>query len=125
MLTAGALSVRAKVVQLFRRGTQDEQTSALDAYDNDARALTEWSRAVGSDPEVAPELARAERQLAQEWVHRLSEYVAAHPDARPDLEALVGAAAPNSVSQHNSGWGTFVNGAVSGGVHNSYGGGSR
>jgi hypothetical protein len=121
MITGGALVIRARIVELFRRGTPDEQDSAVAAFDSDARVLAEWVRAAEQNTELAAELSRATERLSQEWTRRVAEYVTAHSEARPDLEALAAAATvSNFGSQHNTGSGTFVNGTVIGGVHNSY-----
>ncbi|MFB6441715.1 hypothetical protein ACFCVY_33905 [Streptomyces sp. NPDC056411] len=126
MVTGGAVAIRPRIAQLFRRGTQDEQTLALNAHDNDSRTLAEWARAADSDPAIAPDLACAEEQITQEWAQRLAEYVASHPETRSDLEAIVGAgASSNNGSQRNTGSGTFVNGTVIGGIRNTYGEGSQ
>ncbi|MBZ9639694.1 hypothetical protein [Streptomyces sp. PSKA30] len=126
MLTGGAMAIRPRIVQLFRRGTQDEQALALNAHDNDARTLAEWVRAAASDPSSVPDLVRAQEQLTQEWAQRLAEYVDRYQEARPDLDSIaeVGATS-NTGSQRNSGSGTFVNGTVIGGIHNTYGGASQ
>lgn len=126
MITGGAVTIRARLAQLFRRGSQDEQVLALDAHDNDARALAGWARAADFDPDAAHELARAEQQLTQEWAHRLSEYVTSHPGARSDLKALAElGTVSNTGGQQDTGAGTFVNGTVVGGVHNHYHGENR
>ncbi|NGO15269.1 hypothetical protein G5C60_48740 [Streptomyces sp. HC44] len=126
MLTGGAMAIRPRIVQLFRRGTQDEQALALSAHDNDARTLAECVRAAASDPSAGSDLARAREQLTQEWTQRLAEYVDRHQEARPDLDAIAEAGTTsNTGSQHNSGSGTFVNGTVIGGIRNTYGGGSQ
>ncbi|MFI6082519.1 hypothetical protein ACIBBB_16335 [Streptomyces sp. NPDC051217] len=126
MLTGGALAVRPRIAQLFRGGTQDEQALALNTHDNDARTLSEWVHAAASEPSAASDLARVQDQLTQEWVQRLAEYVDRHQEARPDLAAIASAGAVSSIeSQHNSGSGTFVNGTVTGGIHNTYGGSSQ
>ncbi|MFE6501764.1 hypothetical protein [Kitasatospora sp. NPDC057738] len=125
MITEGALVIRARIVELFRRGTPDEQASAMAAFDSDARVLAEWTRATEHNTEFAAELSRATERISQEWTNRVGEYVTAHPEARPDLEALtVTGTVSNSGTQRNTGSGTFVNGAVIGGVHNSYGWGA-
>lgn len=126
MITSGALATRARVAEFFRRGSHDEQSAAVDAYDRDTRALVEWARAVETNPELATELTRAQLRLSQEWTHRMVEYVEANCAAQSDLEALAGmTTVSNTGSQHNTGAGTFVNGTVFGGVHNSYNKGSH
>ena len=126
MITGGAVVVRARIAELFRRGTPAEQSAAVNAFDNDLRVLSEWARATDLNAELAAELARAMDRLSQEWASRTAEYVTAYSEALPDLETIAAAATvSNFGSQHNSGSGTFVNGTVIGGVHNSYGQGSR
>ncbi|GJF31746.1 hypothetical protein KNE206_44460 [Kitasatospora sp. NE20-6] len=126
VITGGAVAARARIATLFRRGTPGEQAAAIDAFDNDTRVLAEWARATDQNSELAAELARATDQLSQEWAHRMAEYVAAHSEALPDLEAIATAApSSNFGGQQNNGSGTFVNGTVIGGVHNSYGKGAQ
>ncbi|MFI9789099.1 hypothetical protein ACIHEI_37130 [Kitasatospora sp. NPDC051984] len=121
MITKGAIVARARIAGLFRRGTPDEQTAAINAFDNDARVLAEWARVTDQNAELAAELAGAMDQISQEWARRIVEYVTAHPEALSDFEALAAAATVSNFGvQHNSGSGTFINGTVIGGVHNSY-----
>jgi hypothetical protein len=122
MITGSALVIRARLTQYFRAGTPDELASALAAYDNDARAFEEWVRATRSNPELASELASTKAQLSQEWTRRLVEFIITHPAAKADLEALATVTDPPKYgNQLNAGSGTFVNGTVFGGIHNSYG----
>ncbi|MFE4517215.1 hypothetical protein ACFRMQ_23820 [Kitasatospora sp. NPDC056783] len=126
MITGGTQAIRARIVELFHRGTSEEQASVEAAFDSDARRLAEWARAAENDTNFTADLSRAAERVSQEWARRFSDYVTAHPEARPRLEALAMAATvSNSGNQHNTGPGAFINGNVAGGVHNSYDWGSH
>jgi hypothetical protein len=91
-------SLRAQVARIFRHGTDEQQTAALQALDTDAAALARRTIA-GSD-------------LTERWADLLLSYLSAHPGAREDLEAFALAADTNEPmnigSQNNYGAGPFI-----------------
>ncbi|MFJ9124826.1 hypothetical protein ACIRJS_12115 [Streptomyces sp. NPDC102340] len=93
-------AVRARVASIFRRGGAQSEAEALRVLNEDSAALLE--RRVG------------EAETAVRWAGLLTAALAAHSDARPDVDALAAAnPAAKTVhigSQNNHGTGTFIGG---------------
>lgn len=91
-------ALRAQVARIFRHGTDEEQTAALQALETDAAALARRT-IPGSD-------------LTERWADLLLSYLSAHPGAREDIEAFTltaDTAEPMNVGcQNNYGAGPFI-----------------
>ncbi|MFD0061741.1 hypothetical protein [Streptomyces sp. NPDC056690] len=93
-------AVRARVIAIFRRDGAHSEAEALRLLNEDSAALLE--RRI------------SEAEAAVRWAGLLTAALAAHSEARPDMDALAAAnPAAKTVhigSQHNHGTGTFVGG---------------
>jgi hypothetical protein len=108
MLQGKADELRARISLIFRRGTAQEQSTALQVLEEHTTAL-------------------AQRQITQaevtdQWYRLLTAFLTAYPEAGPDIEGLRSSARPgtktvNIGSQHNHGTGTFIGGDNHGGIH--------
>ncbi|MGP3967900.1 hypothetical protein [Streptomyces sp. 6N223] len=107
-LSGGRLdALRTRFVRIFRHGTEQQQSTAI-------RALEEGAAALGQQT-------ASEADISARLTALLVSYLAAHPEAREDIEAL--ASAPiaskttNIGSQHNYSSGTFIGGDNYGGIN--------
>ena len=66
--------LRAQVAKIFRHGTEQELTSALQAVERDAESLSEHN------------VTRA--ALTSQWTDALLSYLTDHPESRADIEAV-------------------------------------
>jgi hypothetical protein len=91
-------ALRAQVARIFRHGTGQEQTAALQALETDAVAL------------AGRTIARSD--LTERWACLLLSHLSAHPGAREDIEAFALTAGTNEPmnvgSQNNYGTGPFI-----------------
>ncbi|MEV8400598.1 hypothetical protein ACIQRJ_15845 [Streptomyces niveus] len=91
-------SLRARISAVFRHaGNPEEETAALQVVDEHTAAL------------VRGEI--TERVITETWTRLLAALLAAHPDARADIEELSATALTKTVnigSQHNHGPGAFI-----------------
>ena len=74
MLNGRVDALRAQVAKIFRHGTEQERAAALRALERDADALSEHN------------VTRAD--LTNQWRDALLAYLAAHPEARADIESF-------------------------------------
>ncbi|MFE7043103.1 hypothetical protein ACFU9X_27790 [Streptomyces atratus] len=107
LLQGRAEALHARLSAVFQRGTAEQRSDAFQALEDDSIALAQHTA--------------TEAEATARWTGFLTAYLAAHPDARTDLEALASAAPPatrtvNIGSQHNHGSGTFVGGDNHGGI---------
>ncbi|MEV5950371.1 hypothetical protein [Streptomyces sp. NPDC051993] len=104
-------AVRTRIAAVFHRATPDQQAEALRVLGEDAAGLSQQT------------ITQAE--VTARWTGLLTAVLAAHPDAREDIEAL--ASTPpatktvNIGSQHNHGPGTFIGGDHHGDIRNGQG----
>jgi len=100
MLSGQVDALRAQVARIFRHGTEQDQAIAMRALDDDAAALAQPGT--------------SESAVTERWTGLLLSYLAAHPEARSDVEALASSSVSGGVqnigSQHNHGSGTFIGG---------------
>ncbi|MFH9209981.1 hypothetical protein [Streptomyces globisporus] len=93
-------AIRNRVSAIFRRGGTDQEDEALAALANDTAALSQ--RRIN------------QAEATARWAGLFTAALAAHPSARPDIEALASTPPPVKTvsigSQHNHGSGTFVGG---------------
>ncbi|MFJ2407080.1 hypothetical protein ACIOUE_37935 [Streptomyces xanthochromogenes] len=100
--------VRARIAAIFRRTSAGHRAEALRVLDEDAAALSQQTV--------------SQADVTARWTGLLTAVLAAHPDARADIEALASTTAAtktvNIGSQHNHGGGTFIGGDHHGDIHN-------
>lgn len=100
MLTGQVDALRAWVRRMFRRGTEGQRSLTLRALEEDIDNLARQ--------------AISEADVTKRWGALLASHLAAHPEARADIEALASApvVAKTTIvgSQHNHGAGTFIGG---------------
>src|SRR6266540_5386790 len=108
MLNGPVDALRTWIARTFRGGPE-ERRSMLHALEEDVTALTYRSR--------------SEKEVKGRWTDLLASYLAAHPEAREDVEALaLMSTAPrvmNIGAQHNHGSGTFIGGDNYGDINSS------
>jgi hypothetical protein len=81
MLNDQVDALRAKIATIFRHGSGHERAAALHTVERDVAALSEHK------------VTRAD--LIIQWGDLLLSYLAAHPEARADIESLVSPHATN------------------------------
>jgi hypothetical protein len=106
MLSGQVDFLREQIKKMFRHGTEHERTEAIHALEGDALALAQHEV---SKPD-----------LAGRWTSLMLRYLAAHPEARSDIEALASRPASGKIvtigSQNNYGGGAFIGGDNYGGI---------
>ncbi|MEU2977765.1 hypothetical protein ABZ678_12335 [Streptomyces hirsutus] len=99
--------LRTRISAIFRHGTEQQRSNALQTLDEDTTALAQHT--------TAP------TDITSRWTGHLTAFLAAFPEAQEDVEALA-SATPSSMktvnigSQHNHGSGTFIGGDNHGGI---------
>ncbi|MGW3012037.1 hypothetical protein ACWC9R_24860 [Streptomyces sp. NPDC001219] len=96
-----AEAVRTRISAIFRHGGVGRDDEAMRLLDDDTASLAQHR------------ISQAEATVR--WTGLLTAALAAHPDARSDMEALAAFAPPTMKtvsigSQHNHGSGTFIGG---------------
>lgn len=101
LLQGHADAIRNRIAAIFRHGTEEEQITARDVLDEHSAALADRRF--------------DEQNASAQWSALLSAFLATHPSAWSEIEALK--ASPltltntvNIGAQHNHGDGTFING---------------
>lgn len=99
MLSGRVDALRGRIAHIFRRAPEEQQEEVRRALDTDATALTERSA--------------SQSDISLRWAMRLAMELNAHPDARPDIEALAALSAgarPQISIYTNTGPGPYVAG---------------
>ncbi|RSO11614.1 hypothetical protein DMH18_08445 [Streptomyces sp. WAC 06783] len=101
LLQGRADALRTRISAIFRRGTAQGESDALRALEEQAEALEQRR--------VTP------AEVTAQWSSVLTAFLATHPEARADIEALssstpAGTKTVNIGAQHNHGRGTFIGG---------------
>jgi hypothetical protein len=74
MLNGRVDALRTQVAKMFRHGTEPERSAALNALEDDAVALSQRKTSAAD--------------LTSQWSNTLLSYLAAHPEARGDIESF-------------------------------------
>ena len=100
MLNGQVDALRGQVARIFRHGTEPERSAVLRTLKDDAVTLTQQEA--------------SKTDVTGRWTSILLSYLAAHPEARGDIEAFASAPVINKTmnigSQHNHGSGPFIGG---------------
>jgi hypothetical protein len=107
MLTGRVDALRSHVTRIFRHGSEQERSLALDMLEHDATALAHRTA--------------LEADVSKRWTDTLLDYLSAHPEALVDAKSFatttLNVKQTHIGAQHNYGDGTFIGGDNYGDLH--------